>query len=211
MRPCYPRPLRYRAGATCVTQHTGPAAELTARLQRYARTATANQLTKHGCPTAAMRPCVLRAAGVARRGTAAVRAVWRSSRYRGFGGKSHQRQSPRRAGIRFPLSPFAHASARRAQGGQLCRRTQLLRALTGRSMFEQSGAAAPRVLRHRPGMEHRGRPKRSAGTWATGACSLVPCLHEQERNSPAGARPGLGITTQRCRFIRHASWPEACS
>ena len=109
------------------------------------------------------------------------------------------------------LPPSDHGSARRARGGQLCRRTQLLRGLACRSMCERSGHAAQRVLRRRPGIEHRACPKRSAGTWAIGACSLVPCLHEQERNSPAGARPGLGITTQRCRFTRRASLPKACS
>ena len=101
--------------------------------------------------------------------------------------------------IRFSPTPFAHGSARRARGGQLCRRTQLLRGQACRSMFEQSGIAAPRVLRHRPGIEHRACPKRSAGTWAAGAVSFASVFLSVQENEVAcrgETRPQNVISTQ---------------
>ena len=103
------------------------------------------------------------------------------------------------SGSRLP--PSAHGSARRARGGQLCRRTQLLRGQACRSMFEQSGIAAPRVLRHRPGIEHRACPKRSAGTWAAGGVFFwVLCLHEQEKYLACRGetRPQNVMSVQQC-------------
>ena len=164
----------------------GRAAELATRLRRCAQTTAASQITKAGVlrRQPAPRPALL---GTARREGGTVRAIAALGLVRGASSAG-----PSAAMARVGLfTPLWLRLGRGACGVSVGVAAPTHRCLTCRGCLNGAPQARSEFCgtpRKRP---NPGLPRSSSvGVADLGACSLPPFLHEQERRSPAGARPG---------------------
>ena len=180
----------------------GRAAELATRLRRCAQTTAASQITKAGVlrRQPAPRPALL---GTARREGGTVRAIAALGLVRGASSAG-----PSAAMARVGLfTPLWLRLGRGACGVSVGVAAPTHRCLTCRGCLNGAPQARSEFCgtpRKRP---DPGLPRSSSvGVADLGACSLPPFLHEQERRSPAGARPGQPKSKRRAT---HAIPPSA--
>ena len=170
-------------------------------LTRYAQTTAASQFTKAGVlrRQPAPRPALL---GTARREGGTVRAIAALGLVRGASSAG-----PSAAMARVGLfTPLWLRLGRGAFGVSVGVAAPTHRCLTCRGCLNGAPQARSEFCgtpRKRP---DPGLPRSSSvGVADLGACSLPPFLHEQERRSPAGARPGQQTSRRRATHAIPAS------